>query len=312
VKTGPSWDWRIGRAVGEARRRIDIVKDRRAATQADEKTAERDLEIGRQIQASFLPASLPELPGWEIAGRLEAARMVAGDFYDAFPLSGGKRLGLLVGDVTDKGVGAALFMALFRSLIRAFADQHYSLGWMDLLDSDALKPRREASVGRRRELLSTGATALKNAIDLTNNYNARNHGQTNMFATIFFAILDPSTGALMYINAGHEPPLLAGAGAIRARLDPTGPAVGLFPELDFAIEQVTIQPGELLLAFTDGVLDARSPAGVPFGEAGLEAAVCEPVPSAAALLDRLHARLAAHTLGSDPFDDITLLAVRRL
>jgi sigma-B regulation protein RsbU (phosphoserine phosphatase) len=275
-------------------------------------TAERDLEIGRQIQASFLPTALPETPGWEIASRFEAARMVAGDFYDAFPLSAGKRLGLLVGDVTDKGVGAALFMALFRSLIRAFADQHYSLGWMDLLGNDADRPRQSGSVGRRRELLSTGTIALKNAIDLTNNYIARNHGQTNMFATIFFGVLDPANGALIYINAGHEPPLLAADGEIKARLNPTGPAVGLFPDLDFGIEQVTIGPGELLLAFTDGVLDARSPAGESFGEARLEAAVREPAQSANALLDRIRAGLSAHVLGSDPFDDVTMLAVRRL
>jgi sigma-B regulation protein RsbU (phosphoserine phosphatase) len=94
--------------------------------------AEHELEIGRKIQASFLPEELPKPAGWEIASKFKAARIVAGDFYDAFTLVGGKRIGLVVGDVCDKGVGAALFMAIFRSLIRAFADQHYSLGWMDI------------------------------------------------------------------------------------------------------------------------------------------------------------------------------------
>jgi sigma-B regulation protein RsbU (phosphoserine phosphatase) len=279
------------------------------ALQRFKQTAERDLEIGRQIQASFLPEELPQVSGWEIASRFEAARVVAGDFYDAFPLSGGKRLGLVIGDVTDKGIGAALFMALFRSLIRAFADQHYSLGWMDVLNSD--QSTQGGSVGRRRALLSTGTTALKNAIDLTNNYIARNHGKTNMFATIFFGLLDPATGGLIYINGGHEPPLLIGDGQVKAVLNPTGPAVGLMPNLNFSIEQVDLEPGELLFGFTDGVLDARSSMGEPFGEERLDALVKMPAPSANDLLDRVQASLKGFIAGADQFDDITMLAIRR-
>jgi phosphoserine phosphatase RsbU/P len=273
--------------------------------------AERELEIGREIQASFLPEELPQTPGWEIASRFEAARLVAGDFYDAFQLSGGKRIGLLIGDVTDKGVGAALFMALFRSLIRAFADQHYSLGWMDVLNSDSATGKRGGSVGRRRELLSTGAPALKNAIDLTNNYIARNHGKTNMFATIFFGLLDPSSGGLIYINGGHEPPLLIGDGEVKAVLNPTGPAVGLLPDLNFSIEQVDLEPGDIFFTYTDGVVDARSPEGEPFGEERLAKLIEEPAATAAALLERVYDSLKEHISGADPFDDITMLAVRR-
>lgn len=276
------------------------------------KMAERELEIGREIQASFLPEELPQVPGWEIAGRFEAARLVAGDFYDAFPLSGGKRIGLLIGDVTDKGVGAALFMALFRSLIRAFADQHYSLGWMDVLNSDGpAGSRRGGSVGRRRELLSTGAPALKNAIDLTNNYIARNHGRTNMFATIFFGLLDPTSGGMIYINGGHEPPLLVGNGEVKAVLNPTGPAVGLMPDLNFSIEQIDLLPGDTFFAYTDGVVDARSPGGELFGEERLTTLIKEPSATVAALLERVYQCLKEHISGAEPFDDITMLAVRR-
>jgi sigma-B regulation protein RsbU (phosphoserine phosphatase) len=276
-----------------------------------QKMAERELEIGREIQASFLPEELPRVQGWEIACRFEAARLVAGDFYDAFPLSGGKRIGLLIGDVTDKGVGAALFMALFRSLIRAFADQHTSLGWMDVLNSDSASTGSGGSVGRRRELLSTGAPALKNAIDLTNNYIARNHGKTNMFATIFFGLLDPSSGGLQYINGGHEPPLLVGDRGIKAVLNPTGPAVGLLPDLNFAIEQVDLHPGELFFAYTDGVVDARNPEGERFGEERLAALIGEPAITAANLLERVYDQLNEHISGAERFDDITMLAVRR-
>jgi sigma-B regulation protein RsbU (phosphoserine phosphatase) len=279
--------------------------------QQEQKMAERELEIGREIQASFLPEELPQAPGWEIASRFEAARLVAGDFYDAFPLSGGKRIGLLIGDVTDKGVGAALFMALFRSLIRAFADQHYSLGWMDVLNSSGANTGQGSSVGRRRELLSTGAPALKNAIDLTNNYIARNHGKTNMFATIFFGLLDPTSGSLTYINGGHEPPILVREGRIEAFLDPTGPAVGLLPDLNFSIEQVELDPGDTLFAYTDGVVDARNPAGEPFSEERVISLLKEPIDTATGLLGHVYDRLKEHTSWAERFDDITMLAVRR-
>lgn len=283
-----------------------------AALQQARQSAERDLVIGRQIQASFLPRSLPQPSGWEVASLFEAAREVAGDFYDGFSLSGGKRIGLVVADVCDKGVGAALFMALFRSLIRAFADQHYSLGWMDVLSGERGAGLSGDAVGRRRELLSTGATALQNAIDLTNNYIANNHGDTNMFATVFFGLLDPARGQLIYINGGHEPPFLLGPqGEIKARLEPTGPAVGLMPGLEFRIRQVELKPGDTLLAYTDGVIDSRSPSGDSFGEERLAELLQAPVSSAQGLLERLHTRLREHVAGTAPYDDVTLLAVTR-
>lgn len=284
--------------------------------QRSREAMERELEIARRIQASFLPDNLPQPEGWEIASRFEAAREVAGDFYDAFSLAGGKRIGLVVGDVCDKGVGAALFMSLFRSLIRAFADQHYSLGWMDLLASDAPgsnkpDPLRSSSVSRRRELLTPGTTALKKAVVLTNDYIANNHGQTSMFATLFFGVLDPTTGTLTYINGGHEPPMLIGPTGIKARLAPTGPAVGIFPGMEFGIEQVNLEYGDTLLAFTDGVLDASNNANQFFGELKLERLVQPPVISAESILETILVAIHDHMAGVEQFDDITLLALRR-
>jgi sigma-B regulation protein RsbU (phosphoserine phosphatase) len=272
---------------------------------------QREMEIARRIQASFLPKSLPQPAGWEIASHFQAARQVAGDFYDAFPLSGGKRIGLVMADVCDKGVGAALFMALFRSLLRAFADQHYSLSWMDVLASDRSPTDQRSSVGRRRELLSTGTTALKNAIELTNKYIIENHGDSNMFATIFFGVLDPLTGLLVYINAGHEPPVLVGQETIKARLEPTGPAVGLWPGVEFRIRQVEIEPMDTLFTFTDGVMDARNSGNESFGEERLLSLATEPQPSASAILDRIRTELDQHIAGTVQYDDITMLAVRR-
>ncbi len=252
------------------------------------KSMERELEIGRQIQKSFLPEMLPQPAGWEIAARFSPARQVAGDFYDAFPLGGGERFGLVVADVCDKGVGAALFMALFRSLVRASAQQAYAAA---ARDSDASR------------LLST--------IVSTNDYIARTHSDANMFATLFFAVLDPATGGLAWVNAGHEAPVVLGTAGARERLAPTGPALGMMPDMKFESRQAVLEPGETLLAFTDGVTEAKDPSGKLFSEEKLLAVVADGAPSAAALLERIEAAVSAHAAGAERSDDITMLAVRR-
>jgi sigma-B regulation protein RsbU (phosphoserine phosphatase) len=249
------------------------------------KSLERELEIGREIQKSFLPEQLPEVAGWEIAARFAPARQVAGDFYDAFALPATGRIGLVVADVCDKGVGAALFMALFRSLLRATATGDTVSGTND-------------------------AAGLERAVRLTNDYIARTHGRACMFATLFFAVLDPATGSLHYINGGHEAPVLLGAGGVRSRLAPTGPAVGMMADSVFEVATARLAPGEGLLAFTDGVTDARGASG-RYGEERLLSLIGRPVSSAASLLDAIEADVNAHVGGADQADDITLLAVRR-
>jgi serine phosphatase RsbU (regulator of sigma subunit) len=253
---------------------------------------ERELEIGRQIQASFLPESLPSENGWEIAASFHPARQVAGDFYDAFSLKSG-RLGLVVADVCDKGVGAALFMALFRSLIRASAD----------LAEHAL-PGVEDPVER-------AAVRVRNAVVFTNDYIARTHSSANMFATLFFGILDPATGALTYVNAGHEPPVVRSRGGELRRLAPTGPAVGLMPDRTFEVGRTELAPGDLFLGFTDGVTEARNPSGQVLGEEPLLKLVAESRGAAAELLASIDRALAAHGAGAESFDDVTMLAVLR-
>jgi phosphoserine phosphatase RsbU/P len=273
-----------------------------------ESVMERELEIGRRIQASFLPQEIPELPGWEIAARFQPARQVAGDFYDLFPLVQNRRLGLVIGDVCDKGVGAALFMALFRTLIRAFAQQHYTLRWMDALAEDGPPPRTRNG---RPVLPSTGTSALKNAIELTNNYIADTHGDTHMFATVFVGVLDPSDGLLLYVNGGHEFPIVVNSAGIRDRLEPTGPLVGIIPGAQFEIRSVGIEPGETLVAFTDGVTEAQNSAGEFFGRERLYALLARPAPTVSELLDVIQAGVREFTGDAAPSDDIALLAVRR-
>ncbi len=268
---------------------------------------ERDMEIAREIQAGFLPEELLQPDGWEIAARFHPARQVSGDFYDVFPLPG-NRVGFVIADVVDKGVGAALFMALFRSLIRAFSEQS-STNLMAALPGN-LGAAPGSATNQRLATLLTNVNAL-NTIVLTNNYITRNHGKANMFATMFFGVLEPTSGLLTYINCGHNPPMLLGSTGVKARLTLTGPAVGMLPDVGFDIEQIQFEPGDLLMMFTDGVPEARAADGEFFTEKRLLSMVEQAAPSADALLERIDTSLQAHTGHADQFDDITMLALRR-
>jgi len=293
-----------------ARLTASLAKKRLAdAEQVHTRALERELAIGHEIQASFLPESLPPVPGWTMDARLRPASQCSGDFYDAFAFEAGGLVGLIVADVCDKGVGAALFMALFRSLLRAAAVQRYSgmtgrgvslsaTGFMSLGERDASSSE-------------AGRTALASALKVTNNYIALTHSRSNMFATVFFAVLDPTSGRLDYANCGHEPALVIGPAGIRARLEPTSPAVGMLPDVPFAVHDVTLAPGETLLAFTDGVTEARSASGELFGSQRFEALLTGASGPLRSLLDRIEAAVQRHTGGAPQTDDITLLAARR-
>jgi sigma-B regulation protein RsbU (phosphoserine phosphatase) len=281
----------------------------------------QELERGQAIQRNFLPERLPQSPGWDIAALFQPARLVAGDFYDLFELPG-QQLGIVIADVCDKGVGAALFMALVRSLIRIFSGQTTleRAGWPSdstsiLLDKLSSIPLPLGAIPENRPRAERPSpahiTALK-AIRLTNNYIALNHGDLSMFATVFFGVLEPKTGTLTYINAGHNPLFIVQTtGAIKEQLMPTGPAVGLFPNLKFRMRSSHLEPGEMLLGYTDGVTEARSEGEEFFGEDRLLDAIASPVQSAAALLEDIVVRVIEHTGEARQTDDITLVAVRR-
>jgi serine phosphatase RsbU (regulator of sigma subunit) len=290
----------------QARLGASLARKRlREREQLYQKSLVRELEIGREIQAHFLPASLPTMTGFEFAARLRSAKMVGGDFYDLFPLGGGREMVAVVGDVCDKGVGAALFMALFRSLLRALAEQSDGARWND----------RGAGQDRRRETgprTSAVTGHLLRTITLANDYVAGTHSRSNMFATVFFAIVDGESGSVQYINAGHEPPAVVGPHGVRL-LPPTGPALGLMPGLPFEVGQTTLAPGESLVAWTDGVTEARTDSGDElFGEARTLETVRANAGSADATLDGLLSAVDAWAAGAEQSDDITLLAVRRL
>jgi serine phosphatase RsbU (regulator of sigma subunit) len=221
------------------------------------------------------------------------AREVAGDFYDAFELPDGN-IGLVIADVCDKGVGAALFMTLFRSLIRVTSTQ------------ETFEYTRTASAP------CCIADRLHHAISSTNSYIAKNHGDSGMFATLFFGILDPLAGRLMYINGGHEPPLIVRSGNVRESLRKTGPAVGAIPGCHFDVQIVQLDPGDILFAFTDGAPEANDPRGEFFGHERLLQILRRCDPSSHELVRTIEAELHGYMDGATQFDDITLLAVRRM
>jgi sigma-B regulation protein RsbU (phosphoserine phosphatase) len=301
----------LGNAVGFQCILLDITdrKLRETTIIRAKKQAERELEIAREIQSSFLVKDYPQPEGWEIATHIRPARQVSGDFYDVFPIATSKQIALILADVCDKGVGAAMYMAIFRSLFRAYSDQQYIMRW-------AGTPKEsigETPTGmfRRDAILASGAPSLKNAIDLTNNYIATHHSNSNMFATVFFGLLDPTNGELLYINAGHEPAFVISGDQIMKRLDPTGPAVGMLPNMEFKIESITLNRGNSLLLYTDGIIDALSPGEKQFAEERLIGAATSPALSAQARIENIMTALDAHIANREQYDDVTLLTVQR-
>jgi serine phosphatase RsbU (regulator of sigma subunit) len=151
------------------------------------------------------------------------------------------------------------------------------------------------------------------AVVHTNRYIAGNHGDLGMFATLFFGVLDPDSGDMAYVNAGQDPPfLLRPDGGIRAQLEATGPAVGIDANSAFLARRVRLEPGAILFSYTDGIPEATSDAGDFFGRARLCALLEKQAGSAAALVAAIAEAVSGHTGASDQFDDITMLAIRRV
>lgn len=244
---------------------------------------QHELDIGRQIQVGFLPESLPQLPGWDIASHFQAAREVAGDFYDVFPLESLGQVALLIGDVCGKGVGAALFMTLFRSLLRA----------------NLLSPTDKAP-----------GDLLAQSVTTTNTYIATTHSKSSMFASVFAALVDPVSGKVLYVNGGHEPPIVATGDEVR-RLDITGPALGLFKEARYEVRSDRLAPADLLLTYTDGVPEAMDPAKNQFGEERL-LKLLPGISDATGAINQVISAINSFTGDAEQHDDITMLALQRV
>jgi serine phosphatase RsbU (regulator of sigma subunit) len=269
------------------------------------KMVEFELEKGQKIQRDFLPSNIPSFPDWNIATCFFPAGKVSGDFYDVFKFPDGN-VGLVIADVCDKGVGSALYMALFRSLIRVFAEQAAYSDPTAISEIDQSSSRITAAPSsENKELMRL------RAVPFTNNYIAQTHGDEGMFATLFFGVLNPATGQLYYINAGHEPLFMINSKGVKKALDPTGPAVGMWPNSAYDAGQIKFEQGDVLIGYTDGVTEARSPEDEIFTRNRLKSLIEQPFNSATDLLDKVKTSLFAFIDIAPRGDDVTMLAVQR-
>lgn len=243
----------------------------------------QELALAGKIQASFLPNELPNLTGWELAVTLLPVRDTSGDFFDLIPLSQ-DRLGILIADVTDKGVGAALYMALSRTLIRTYAFEY-----------DEEQPQPELV------LFSANNRILKDA-------------RADLFVTAFYGILDPSNGLLTYCNAGQNPPYLLSPGrdgGIRS-LASTGMPIGIEEDNLWSAATIQICPGDVLLLYTDGIPDAQNSSGVFYEEKLLVEVALQNLDKPAQEIQDAILRGVNDFVGdSAQFDDITLIILLR-
>ncbi len=241
---------------------------------------EQELALAWQIQASFLPDVLPDVPGWQLTATLEPARETSGDFYDLIPLANG-RLGIVIADVAGKGMGAALYMAVSRTLIHIYAVEYDT------------QPELAFGAANGRILTDTHA---------------------DLFVTVFYGILDPVAGTLTYCNAGHNPPYLLSArnGDAVQTLVRTGIPLGIFDDMTWEQRTVHLAPGDMLVLYTDGVTEAQNAQETFFGKERLLEVVRTNLGQPAqnvqnALLAEVH-----EFVGDAPqFDDITLMVIVR-
>ena len=240
----------------------------------------QELAMAGQIQANILPEKVPELPGWDIAARLLPARETSGDFYDFIPVTD-KNWGIIIADVADKGIGAALFMTLTSTLFRGLAHRHPSL------------PALTLQTVNERILSDT---------------------RGSMFVTAFYGVLEPNTGRFRFSNAGHPPPLLIKSqkGKPIDRLGRTGMALGIQDNEYWSQKLVILAPGDVLVLYTDGVIEAQNPQGRLFEITRLQDVVQKVTGrSAKVIMDAILTEVHHFTAGVPAQDDTAILVIRR-
>jgi sigma-B regulation protein RsbU (phosphoserine phosphatase) len=262
--------------------RISGIELREARIQAQR--IEKDLELARNIQRRILPKKLPEPPGWSCMAANLPYEMVGGDLYDLWVADGDvqNRLHLAVADISGKGLPASLMMTQLSASLRAMGD------------------RRVDDWGRLAGRLNQRMNEVRDR---------------NRYATLFLGSINPADGSVRYVNAGHNPPLLIPAsGAPVRRLEPTGPMVGLLSEAIFSEGRATMAPGDVLVVFTDGVVDTEDVRGGELGELPLleEVRACDPNANAEHIFERLLVRTLRHMEGGRFQDDVTLMVIKRL
>jgi serine phosphatase RsbU (regulator of sigma subunit) len=236
----------------------------------------QELEMARNVQASLIPKQMPAVAGFDIAAAWQAAFEVAGDFYDGFELANGKTA-IVLGDVSGKGAPAALYMAMVRSLIRTESERYTSAA--DLL----------------REV----------------NRHLRTQGSSDMFVTVFFAVIDPDADRILYCNAGHDPPVLRRSCGEVSRFPYGGHLLGVLNDPDLSDESVDLQSGDTLVVFTDGLVDAINTDAHQYGVSRLLGHLHDCPSSAQDTVTHLM-RGVTDFIGPTPqLDDITVLVIKR-
>jgi len=248
---------------------------------ADRVAMKRDLQIAREIQGWLVPRTPPQVPGHTVAFATRPANTVAGDYYDAFhrlsPSSGDGAWMMVVADVAGKGMPAALLMASFQSSLHTLVQEPLPL----------------AEVVRR-----------------LNAYCCAHSLEGRRFTTAVLAQLDSATGEIEYVNAGHNPPLVRRADGSLEAIQAGGLPLGIRADEPYAAGRVRLSPGDALVCYTDGIVEARGPAGEDYGEERLHALLKAPAPGGAAdILARLMAAVEAFTGDAPRADDETCLAV---
>jgi len=265
---------KLAAQAAPALRVAQLVREQKAEA-ATRQRFEQELEVARLIQQNFLPRELPDLPGWQIAAYYRPAREVGGDFYDVIPLPDG-RVAFVVGDVTDKGVPAALVMSATRSVLRASAAR----------------------------LIEPGAV-----LERVNDHLCPDMPE-KMFVTCLYGVLDPVSGHLRFANAGHDLPYVKTAGGV-VELRARGMPLGLMPGMEYEEKEATLEPGDSVLLHSDGIVEAHDGARDMFGFPRLK----ETVASAAGgqeLIDRVLSDLEAFTgPDAEQEDDITMVTLER-
>ncbi len=248
-------------------------------TTAEKESMLKELEIASGIQQSFLPESTPEIEGIDLAALNLPAREVGGDFYDFIPVSTDK-WGLVIADVSGKGVPAALFMALSRTLVRANA------------------------IGN-----PTASDAIRRANDLI-----AEDDRSSMFVTLFYGVLDPNKKTLTYVNAGHNPPLVLGRGGGDIKmLEAKGTALGVMPDIELEEKKISLREGDIVVLYTDGVTEAINNKEEQFGQDRLIEVIAQSTNlSAQDLIDRIEEEVTVFAQGQPQFDDFTLVVLKAI
>lgn len=239
---------------------------------------EREMQMAREVQRNLIPPGMPDLPGWEFAACWRPAREVSGDFYDFIPASEG-RTAMVVADVTDKGMPAAMFMVLSRSVIRSVVGTDEDLS---------------------REITKANHLIWRDSAEGT-------------FVTLFYAQFDAKNGKVKYVNAGHNPPIVFRQASRQVEtLNRTGMAAGAEGDTDYQQGAVTLDPGDLLVIYTDGVVDAQV-GKTNYGEDRLKQAISANGQLAAGdLVAMLEKEVCDFSGSGEPVDDVTILVARKI